>query len=122
MIRDRAIKPIEQNMARYLEIKHKMFRDLLQFLTLSLQILVDTLAKCEKLNKLTKFSMYKRLIIARYPTAPLNRLIRIAVSPYEDVNIFTTLNEQKLHLRAAFNRTLSGEQCSEDDTGYAQSV
>ena len=50
MYRDRAIKPIGQNMERYLEIKwgrHMVFRDSLQFLTQSLQTLVDSLAKCE---------------------------------------------------------------------------
>ena len=59
--------------------------------------------------------MLKRLIGARYPAAPWNRLIRKAVFPYEHVNTFATLDEQLLPPRAAFHSTLTGEQCSEDD-------
>ena len=67
----RTIKPIGQNMERYLQInwgRHMVFRDSLQFLAQSLQTLVDSLAKCEKPNQPTKFFMPKR-VRERYPAA-----------------------------------------------------
>ena len=47
-----------------------MFRDLLKFLAQSLQTLVDSLAKCETLNQLIKFSMLERVIDEPHPAAP----------------------------------------------------
>ena len=97
--RDRAIKPIGQNMERYLEIKwgrHMVFRYSLQFLTQSLETLVDSLTKCEQPNQPTKFSILKRMIGERYPAAPWKRLIRKGVFPYEHVNTFARLDEQQL--------------------------
>ena len=61
----RAIKPIAQNMERYLRIKwgrNMVLRDSLQLLAQLLQTLVDSLAKCEKPNQSTKFSMLERVI------------------------------------------------------------
>ena len=60
-------------MERYLQIKwgrNRVFRDSLQFLAQSLQTLVDSLAKCEKLNQATKFSILERVIGERLPAAP----------------------------------------------------
>ena len=96
-----------------------VFRDSLQFLAQSLQTLVDSLAKCERPNQPTKFSMLKRVISERHMAAPWKRL---GVFPYEHVKTFTTLDEQQLPLRAAVHSSLSGATCSEDDYAYAQSV
>ena len=99
-----------------------VFRDSLQFLAQSLQTLVDSLAKCEKPIKPTKFSMLERVIGERHPAAPWKRLLRKGVFPYEHVKTSATLDEQQLPPRAAFHNSLSGETCSEGDYGYAQSV
>ena len=121
---DIAIIPIGINMERYLEItcgRHMVFCDSLQFLAQSLQTLDDFVVKCDKPNKQTKFSMLMRLICARYPTGPWKQLICKGLFPYEHVNTFATLDEQQLPQRTNFNSTLSGDQCSEDDYGYANS-
>ena len=121
----RAIKPIGQNMERYLQIKwgrNMVFRDSLQFLAQLLQTLVDSLSKCEKPNQPIKFSMLERVIGERHPAAPWKRFLRKGVFPYEHVKTFATLDEQQLPPRAAFYSSLTGETCSEDDYGYAQSV
>ena len=88
----------------------------------SLQTLVDSLAKCERRNQPTKFSMLKQVIGKRHPAAPWKRLLRKGVFLYEHVKTFATLDEQQLPPRAAFYSSLSGETCSEDDYVYAQSV
>ena len=66
--------------------------------------------------------MLERVIGERHPAAPWKRLLRKGVFPYEHVKTFATLDEQQLPPRAAFHSSLSGETCSEDDYGYAQSV
>ena len=121
----RAIKPIGQNMERYLQIKwgkNMVFRDSLQFLAQSHRTLVDSLAKCEKPNQPTKFSMLEQVIGDRHPAAPWKRLLSKSVFPYEHVKTVATLDEQQLPPRAAFHSSLRKETCSEDDYGYAQSV
>ena len=99
-----------------------VFRFSLKFLAQSLQTLVDSLAKCEKPNQPTKFSMLKRVIGERHPEAPWKRLLRKSAFPYEHVKTFAMLDEQQLPPCAAFHSSLSGETCSEDDYGYAQRV
>ena len=92
-----------------------VFCDSLQFLTQSLQTLVDLLAKCNKANMLTKFSMLKRLIGKSYPAAPWKRLICNNVYLCKYLNIFATLEKQQLLPRAVFHSMLSRKQCIEDD-------
>ena len=82
----RAIKPFVQKMERYFQIKwgRKMvFRDSLQFLAQSLQTLVHSLAKCEKPNQPTKFSMFECVIGERHPAALWKRLHRNGVFSME---------------------------------------
>ena len=66
--------------------------------------------------------MLELVICERYPAAPWKRLLRYKVFPYEHVKTVATLDEQQLLPRAAFHSTLSGETCSVDDYGDAQSV
>ena len=112
-------------MKRYLQIiwnRNMVFRDSLQFVAQSLQTRFDSLANCGRPNQPTKFSMLERVIVKHHPAAPWKRILRKGVFPYENVKTFATLDEQQLTPRAAFSSTLSGETCSEDDYGNAQSV
>ena len=99
-----------------------VFCDSLQVLAQSLQMLVDSLAKCEKSNQPTKFSMLERVIGERNPAAPWKRFIRKGVFPFEHVKTFSTLDKQQLPSRAAFDSSLNCETDFENDYEYAQSV
>ena len=70
-----------------------LFRDSFQFLAQSLQTLVESLAKCERPNQPTKFSMLEQVIGERHMAAQKKRFLRKGVFPNEHVKTFATLDE-----------------------------
>ena len=121
----RVIKPIGQNMERYLQIKwgKKLCTAIrCSFWRNRFTRSSTRWPSVERPTQPTKFSMLERVIGERHPAAPWKRLLRKGVFPYEHVKNFATLDEQQLPPRVAFHSSLSGETCLKDDYGYAQSL
>ena len=121
---DREIRPIGQNMEKYLQVawgKHMVFRDSLQFLNSSLDNLVKSLAKTGRNN----FYNLHRFIPQYFIGADdehLQLLERKGVFCYDYIDSFERLNERQLPPREQFFNKLSGQECSEEDYAHAQNV
>ena len=98
--------------------KYLVFRDLLMFLTSSLESLMQSLLKTDE----TQFKHLETLMGLHYPNAAYKLLLRKGVFPYEYLDLFVKFNEPTLPHREAFYSTLRGEKCSVEDLDYAQRV
>ena len=117
----RKIQPIGQNMERYLQVKwgdNLVFRDSYQFLTASLESLVESLRKTDE----AKFCRLQSTIGRIFPTADHKLLLRKGVFPYEYLDSDDKFDDAQLPPREMFRSTLCGTECSEDDYAYAQRV
>ena len=117
----REIEPIAQNLERYLQVKwgeNLVFRDSLQFLTASLESLVESLRKTDE----TRFTRLQSVIGAKYPAADHKLLLRKGVFPYEYLDSFAKMTDAQLPPREAFRSSLTGTECSVEDYAYAQQV
>ena len=118
---DRPIQPIAQNMERYLQLKwgaNLVFRDTFQFLTSSL----DSLIQSQKKTDETKFFKLNTKIAEEYPGVDAKLMLRKGVFPYEYAKSIEQLSETKLPPIEAFYSTLRSEACTPADYEYAQQI
>ena len=106
------IKPIAQNSETYmcLEINNFVFKDSFKFLTASLDKLVTTMNKDD-------FKILKSQFPDKYEL-----LIRKGVYPYDYVDCEEKLKETQLPSKCKFYSQLTGENISDDDYTYAQTI
>ena len=108
-------------MERYIKIKlgnNLVFRDSFMFLTSLLESLVQSLRKTDE----SQFKHLQSLMITRYPASDYKLLLRKGVFLYEYLDSFDKFEDDELPLREEFVSTLRGEECSQEDYNYAQSV
>ena len=127
----RELKVIAQNMERYMQLKwgeHLVFRDSLQFLSQSLEKLVESLRKTDDALygpvRTADESSFRHLsgLIGQNYEADYRLLLRKGVFPYEYIDTPAKLMETALPPIEAFRSTLRGEDCKPDDYAYAQQV
>ena len=105
--RTREMQVIGQNMERYMQLTwgiNLVFRDLLMFLTSSLESLVQSLRKTDE----RQFKLLETLISMKYPNSDFKLLLRKGVIPYEYFVSFEKFNEHALPNRDAFFSTFGG--------------
>ena len=88
------------------------------FLTSSLESLVQSLRKTDE----SQLKHLESLMINRYPASDFKLLLRKGVFPYVYLDSFDKFDDYELPLREEFFSTLRGEECSQEDYDYAQSV
>ena len=119
--RGRSIQVIGDNMKRYMQVKwgnNLLFRDLFMFLTSSLESLFQSLRKTNE----THFTHLESLMSTRYPGTDFKPRLRKVVFPYEYLDSFVKIDDNKLPLREEIFSTLRGDECCAEDYDYAQSV
>ena len=108
-------------MERYLQVqwgKHIFFRDSLQFLTSSLDQLVQSLAKSGD----DKFHHLEQVVPLRYPDTNVDLLKRKGIFSYDYIDSLERLTENALPARELFSSRLSGTECSPKDYEHAKQV
>ena len=114
------IKVIGQGMEKYIILslgRYLVFKDSLQFLGCSLQTLADNLAK----TGIDKFQYLKKQCGTTSPDK-LKPLVRKGVYPYEYMDSFDKLEEDRLSPKEAFYSRLHDAQISDAEYAHAQNV
>ena len=108
-------------MEKYLQVEwglNMVFRDSLQFLSVSLEQLTASLAKVGREN----FQNLHDVVTDVYPEADVELLERTKVFCYDYLDSFARLDEPALPSREAFFNKLGGVECSTADYAHAQHV
>ena len=122
LFKDMSLNVIGQALEKYMVINwgdHLVFKDSLQFLSCSLERLVDCLLR----NGKDKFvHLTKTFKESGVTEMQLGLLLRKGVYPYDYMNSATRLDETELPAREHFANRLRQEECSPTDYAHAQLV